>query len=417
MLTHMSTNNKFVWFTLIPRFIRKHLKKNWDSAIFVFLSLTFMLLPTGTALPLISVSIAGALWIFSGGLTSIPGIAKTVWFRPAALFLVLPWLGLIYSQDLDLGIDYAMKTKYWLLLFVTAGCCLDETRVFVIVKALWIGLFAGALLAAAQVVGLVGFIRPDFPGFGIVYTLVGMYLNIGILMAAFYFKQIENPWGKLALLVLIAGFLFHLVVLKGRSSYLIFLLVSPLVAKDLLDKFSWMLKALLCSLLIASLCLTPSFKNRIKETCNMIKDNKDKIVKGEFIPVMPRFYFVRESLAAMKKSPVWGIGTGSLTEFTRYSGSIIVHHPHNDFLYMGASYGIIGIIACFWLFWNMFKISWKARNTPLGYFVFSTCLVMFIGGLFDTQILNTGTLVMIAMTYGFLHQLTLKLPEEQDMND
>ena len=102
--------------------------------------------------------------------------------------------------------------------------------------------------------------------------------------------------------------------------------------------------------------------------------------------------------------PFMGIGTGSITEPTKARGHLVTH-PHNNFLYMGASYGILGIAACFWLFWKMFKTSWRLRNTALGYFVFSACIVLFLGGMFDTQILNTGTLLFLSLTYGLLNHL------------
>ena len=124
----------------------------------------------------------------------------------------------------------------------------------------------------------------------------------------------------------------------------------------------------------------------------------------EVVEKFPRPFIVRESIRIIMAHPFIGIGTGSLPEFTREKGSAVAH-PHNNFLYMGVSFGIAGFISCFWLFWNMFVRSWRFRETPVGYFVFSTCLVLFLGGMFDTQILNTGTLLLLSITYGFLHQL------------
>jgi O-antigen ligase len=113
---------------------------------------------------------------------------------------------------------------------------------------------------------------------------------------------------------------------------------------------------------------------------------------------------VRESVRIFMAHPFIGIGTGSITEPTKAKGLEVIH-PHNNFLYMGTSFGIFGVAACFWLFWKMFKISWQSRKSALGYFVFSTCIVFFLGGMFDTQILNTGTLVFLSLTYGLLNHL------------
>jgi len=387
------------------KLIKNYLSKvSSDDALFGCIVLTFLVLPTGTAPPLIGLGLAFAVWLFSGRFLQVGLVVKRPWFRPVLLFILLPWIGLTYSQNLNLGLDYATKTQYWIAAVITAGCYMSERRLFLVVCALWAGLFAGAVLALIQFLGLAAPIKVDFLGFGIVYTLVSMYLIIGILMAAFYFKRATSLGSKAGLLLLIFAFLFHLTVLQGRSGYLIFILISPLVARDLTHGFSVKIKVLVCAGLIFSLCLSPVVRNRVGDSVATYNENKEKILAGEPVKEMPRFFMVSETLDIMKKHPLMGVGTGSLPEITRAHGHTL-EHPHNNFLYMGVSFGIAGIISCFWLFWNMFARSWRARKTPLGYFIFSTCLVLFLGGMLDTQILNTGTLVMLCLVYGFLNHL------------
>lgn len=375
-----------------------------DDALFGCVALIFLVLPTGTAPPLIGMGLACAVWLFSGRFLQVGSVVKRQWFRPVILFILLPWIGLTYSQNLDLGMDYATKTQYWLAAVITAGCYMSEKRLFIVVCALWAGLFAGAVLALIQFIGLAAPIKVGFLGFGIVYTLVSMYLIIGILMAAFYFKRATSLGSKAVLLLLIIAFLFHLTVLQGRSGYLIFILISPLVARDLTHGFPVKIKVLVCAGLIFSLCLSPVVRNRVIDSFATYNENKEKILAGEPVKEMPRFFMVRETLDVMKKYPVMGVGTGSLPEITRAHGHTL-EHPHNNFLYMGVSFGIVGIVSCFWLFWNLFARSWRVLKTPVGYFVFSTGLVLFLGGMLDTQILNTGTLLMLCLVYGFLNHL------------
>jgi len=379
-------------------------KVSSEDALFGCIALTFLVLPIGTAPPLIGMGLACAVWLFSGRFLQVASVVKRPWFRPVILFAILPWIGLSYSQNLDLGMDYATKTQYWIAALVTAGCYMSERRLFIVVCALWAGLFAGAVLALIQFVGLAAPIKASFLGFGIVHTLVSMYLIIGILMVAFYFKRATSAGSKAGLLLLILAFIFHLTVLQGRSGYLIFVLISPLVARDLTHGLSVKIKVLVCAGLVFSLCLSPVVRNRVVDTFAIFNENKEKLMAGEPVQEMPRFFMARETLDVMKKHPLMGIGTGSLPEITRAHGHTL-EHPHNNFLYMGVSFGIVGIISCFWLFWNMFARSWRARKTPVGYFVFSTCLVLFLGGMLDTQILNTGTLVMLCLVYGFLNHL------------
>lgn len=375
-----------------------------DDLLFSFIVLTFFLLPTGTAPPLISIGMAGLVWLISGKIFHIKAVIRQSWFFPVIPFLILPWIGLLYSQNLDLGMDYALKTKYWIAVFITAGLSLDEKRLYLLLKLFWAGLFMGAFLALIQFVGIMAPIRAGFFGFGIVYTLINMYLLIGILTVSFYFKTAKNWKEKIVLLFLILAFLFHLAVLEGRSGYLIFGILSPFVASNLMHRFSLKIKIMVSIILVCSLLLSPVVREVVNDTFISLNEQKEKIQKGEYIEEEPRPYIIRESVRNFMAHPFIGIGTGSLTEPTKAKGPPVIH-PHNNFLYMGVSYGIFGIAVCFWLFWKMFKISWYSRETALGYFVFSTCIVLFLGGMFDTTILNTGTLLFLSLSYGLMNHL------------
>jgi O-antigen ligase len=375
-----------------------------DDLMFGFIVLTFFLLPTGTAPPLISIGIAGLVWLVSGKVIHIKSIFRQSWFFPVIPFLILPWIGLLYSQNLDLGMDYALKTKYWIALFITAGLSLDEKRVHLFMKWFWAGLFIGAVLAFIQFIGLMDQFNEWHLGFGIAYTLVGMYLIIGIMMASFYFKKTKLWKNRLVLLVLIFAFLFHLAVLKGKAGYLIFGVISPFVAANLMDRFSLKIKIMVSILLVCCLMLSPVVRNEGKQTIVNFIEQKENISKGIYFHEFQRSFMFQEAIKVIIAHPFIGIGTGSLSAVTKVKGHEIMH-PHNNFLYMGVSYGVFGIAACFWLFWKMFKTSWQHRETGLGYFIFSTCLVLFLGGMFDTQILNTGTLLFLTIAYGMMNHL------------
>lgn len=387
------------------RYLRQHLSTiNSDDLIFSLIALTFFLLPTGTAPPLISIGLAFLIWAASGKAVNIIAVIKQSWFFPVIPFLVLPWIGLLYSQNIELGMDYALKTKYWITLFITAGIVLDEKRLYILLKWFWAGLLMGAVLALIQFIGLMAPFKMGHLGFGIVHTLVSMYLIIGILTASFYFKKTE-PWkGKLILIFLILSFLFHLTVLRGRSGYLIFGIVAPLVANNLMYRFSIKIKIMVSVILICCLLLSPVVRKVVNGTVIKFNNQKEKILRGENVKDFPRVFITREALNILIAHPFIGIGTGSLTEPTKEKGHKVTH-PHNNILYMGVSFGFLGILAYFWFFWKMFKISWDSRKTSLGFFVFSTCSVLFLGGMFDTQILNTGTFLFLTATYGMISHL------------
>lgn len=374
-----------------------------EALFFVFVAFTFFLLPIGTSPPLISMGLAILFFILSRKAMEIKTIYKKRWFYPLLLMVLLPWIGLLYSQDMKLGFDYALKTKYWIFSIVTAGLMLDKLRVRQMVLLFWFGLLTGAFLAFLQIFRIVKPIREGFLGFGVVHTLGSMYIIVGILMASFYFKNSETIREKVAMILIIMALFFHLTVLEGRSGYLVFALLTPFIANNIMYKFSNITKIGVMFLLILSLLISPVVQKEIKHTISLVNEN-NVIVKGEYHPRFDRPFMYHTTMKLFIANPLKGIGTGSLRYYTNELGHPYAH-PHNSLLYMAVSFGIAGLITILWLFFEMFKCGIKNRDHPLGYLVLSICLTIFLGGFLNSTILNTGTLLLLSMGYGFQNHL------------
>ena len=157
--------------------IKNNLKKiNVDNSIFFFVAATFLLLPVRTALPLISIGCASVICLFSGKIFKLKYLFRKKWFVPVIFFVLIPWIGLLYSKDFNLGIDYALKTKYWIAIFLTAGIFCTGKRIAILIGSLWAGLFSGSVLAFLQYTGFLDIPRLGYLGFGLVYTVLSMYL-------------------------------------------------------------------------------------------------------------------------------------------------------------------------------------------------------------------------------------------------
>lgn len=292
-----------------------------------------------------------------------------------------------------------MKTKYWIVMIITAGIVMDDKRFNLLLKFFWAGLCFSSILAFFQVMDILP-MKNGFAGFGLAYTFTSVYLIVGMLTVSFSFKTAVTEFEKFYLFVLFVLFLFHLAVLRGRGGYLMFLIVSPVLATNLLHKFSVKLKIALSIILMCSLFLSPIVRDRVKSTVLQANGEKGRILKGERIDLFPRPHMIKIAIDVIKENPWIGIGTGSL------SG-----HPHNDFLYMWTSFGLFGVIPFLWLLWKMFKISWNKRNEKMGFFVLSSLAAFFLSGMLDTQIVNTSSVLFFALTYAMLKHL-INSPEE-----
>ncbi len=374
-----------------------------ESVIFWSMALCLATLPISTSVALFPFVLASVVALVTGRFSIAKNLVRQKWVFPVLLFVLLPWFGLLYSKDMPVGWDYALKTKYWIAMLVMAGISLNPCRTHWFLMGFWGTMFLGAVTALLQVMGIFSVPAKGYLGFGLVYTVLSMYLVVGILTVSHYFRYSKSWKIRCVYIVFMAAFLFHLSVLEGRNGYFVFIVLSPLVLHNLLGQKRWGLKILLAFLLIGSLGFSPKVIHRVKVSLERLQ-RTDIIMTGKMDTEFSRPYIFYSALRALKDHPVMGAGTGSFVYYIRPGGDTIAH-PHNSVLYMAVSFGVAGVVCILWLFWTMLRISFSQRQEPLGFFVLSVCLVIFFGGIFETPILNAGTCLLFPMSFGCLAHL------------
>ncbi len=412
-----------------------------DRVLLTLVALTFFSFPIGTAPPLILIITAFMVFLVSGRFSGIRklwqenrmgttftenqtsrvdwksslwGIFSEKWILPLFLFTLLPWVGLLYVPEIsDVSMDYARKTHYWLYAFVIALLPLDKRSISFVVKAFLAGLLVNSLFAFIQFAGLA---QPPAPsgiqgyfGFGVIYSALSMYLVAAILMASFFFKSAQGTGVKILNIFLIFIFLFHISIMDGRNGYVTFFVLSPLIAMNIIGRFEWKNVLLLCVIFLLCMSLSPVLKNRIATTFINLKANQQVILEQPWgkkvIDILPRFYLLRSAAEIFVEHPVIGAGTGGYRYYTGKEGGVPQSHPHSNILYMGVSFGAVGIFSYLWLCWVMFKKSWQHRDDIEGYFALSILLVIFISGFFNSQIIDSGPALFFALGYGLLNHM------------
>jgi O-antigen ligase len=204
-----------------------------------------------------------------------------------------------------------------------------------------------------------------------------------------------------------ALYFFHLIIMEGRTGYLTFILLSPLIVITLFRKVNAWKFGLLLVIIIGAMYSSPIVKKRVEVTLSQLKYHMtvdpDKAWGREYTVNQDRFYMWYGAVQIFLKHPVIGVGTGGYQVAVKEVGKPDdpdVAHPHNNILYMAASYGILGLIAFAWLFGEVLKNGWKERDTITGHLVICTALVIFVNGLFNTTILDAGTLLLLALVVG-----------------
>lgn len=389
-----------------------------DLLFYLFLG-AFFSIPIGTSPPIICGVLAAAVWVFSGkALKTMEACLRQRWFWPIVLLIFLPWIGLLYTPDpAGLGIKFANKTHYWIYCIALASISLSSMRSpEKLIKAFLFGLAVNSVVAILQ---LAGFVPPvdtygsnQYLGFGLGYSTQSAFLVVGILMASYYFKVSTEKRTRILFFLLMAGYIFHLVILLGRVGFFTFAILSPFMVRNLFKEFNILKISLVCLLLLGATFLSPIVRERVSLSIDQLKyhlnANEDHAWGKEYTEHQDRFYMWHGAVNIFLEHPLFGVGTGGYATVLKKKGNPewpFIAHPHNNFLHMAVSYGVIGIFALCWFFWEIIRNSWDERHSPLGYFILSTALVIFVSGLVDTHILDSGPAFLLALATGLQNGL------------
>ncbi len=373
-----------------------------DRLLFGSFFLMFLLIPFRTSPHVIAGSLALAVWVFSGKIVRDRGRwLHEAWSRPVLCLILLPWLGLLWTDNMETGLRLATKSYYWLYAFAIVS--VPENSRKWLVFALISGLTLNTFIAMGQLAGWVPMTKEFATGLiggrptHIVYSL---FLVFGLLIFSFYFSSLRRYRHRLAILCLMALFLFNLVMVPGRIGYLSFILLSPLMIPHLVGRQS----AIKIAVLFIVFCSVLLLSGLVRDRVSIAQDEVRKYFQTGDVAtsIGGRFLMWDGAISMFLVNPVVGVGTGDyrdqVTEHTGRQTSF--NHPHNNFLYMAACFGIMGVVVLSWYFIVVIRRGWQTRETLTGFLSLSFSLIVLIGGMTDTQIINQFTGVTLALFTG-----------------
>ena len=361
----------------------------------------FFFLPIATSPAVISGMISLGIWVFSGQLMrDRHEWTKQAWFKPVVLLILLPWIGLLWTDDIHSGLRFAKKSYYWLYAFAILSVCHIYSPK-ILINSFLAGLSLTVIISMLQYVEVIPMPKGYPAGFmgHIVYSLLLVY---GILLLSFYYREAKLKKHRVAIMVLIAAYVFSLSVNTGRIGYFAFAFLSPWILYNLLGRKHIIIFVVSVSALIMLLSLSPTVQNRSKIAVDEIKEyyNGDKNTS-----IGRRFHMWEGAIKMFMENPVMGVGTGGYAiEMKKYRDAPDLpeyfSHPHNSFLYMATSYGIIGLVIFIWLLAVFFRKGWRARTTMEGFSILSFGAVLLIGSMTDTQMMSLTTGNIFALLVG-----------------
>ncbi len=355
------------------------------------------------------VEILGALvlaaWILSGRFLADTKVwLKSATALPVTGMVLLPWIGLLYTPSPAGGLSTAVRGYYWLYPIALAQLMEYERSPDLFVNLLLAGLFMNSVASFLQVAHFLplrygtpsGFLGISSPW--ITYTLL---LTLGICIASFYFRKAVGKKAKIIYALLMIQFFVAIGFVGGRSGYVAFILLAPLLVYNLTGRKHLGRIIILSTLMVAALFTFPVVQSRFSQArTDLVLYTQGNVNTS----VGLRLHMWTIAFAEIRSHPLSGIGTSGfkrIWEQDKKDRSLPVYdHPHNSFLYMLVSFGIPGLAVFCWLLFVMLKAGWKAFDSVMGFSLFVFTLIFVIGSLTDTQLLVFPTAILLILFSG-----------------
>lgn len=367
----------------------------------------FFSVPLATSPTVICGAFVLLVWLLSGKfLEDISSWTHSGMMIPVGLLIVLPWVGLIYTPVPDDGFPVALKTHYWLYAFALSSLLTARRNADFLLRMFLAGLSFNSAVSILQYVGIVPLkkgVATGLLGGSSAWIAFSLLLTTGILVASFYFFTSRSKKERAVYACLMLLYFFVLGFTGGRSGYIALIVLSPVIAYNLVGQ-RHIVKILVISILAVSFLFTsPVVRSRFEKA----KEDINQYQQGNVNTSLGlRYYMWKIALLETKSHPFLGVGTaGFKKSWEVYKKDDLslppsVFHPHSSFLYMLVSFGISGLVAFCWLLSIMLKKGWKERQSALGFAVLAFTLVFIIGSFTDTEVIVFTTSVALTLFVG-----------------
>lgn len=396
--------------------VESQINTGWiDKFLFWGLCLMLFFIPLATSPTIITGGIVLALWLFSGKfIKDRHQWLNQAWLIPVIIFMLLPWMGLLWTNDVTTGLDFAKKSYYWLYAFAIASLTLSRHSVTTLLNAFIAGLTLFSivsLMQALEIIPMMPMIK-ELPTISTKSITGSLLLVFGMLILSFYFTKASAAKQKGLIISLMLLFFLTLSIGIGRSGYFAFVILSPLIVYNLIGQRHIIKVAVVTVVIIGALFLSPTVQDRIILAANDIKAYQES---NPNTSVGLRLHMWQGAVKMFLENPILGVGTGgyqlAMKEYQTPQLAPQFHNfsqPHNSYLYIAANFGIVGLILFLWIFVILLKNGWQHRQHIVGFSILAFTLVLLIGSLTDAQIIATATGQLFAIFVGMQRHLMKK---------
>lgn len=383
-----------------------------DKLLFWAFCLFFLSIPIGTSPAVISGAIALAIWVFSGKFyKDRDKWLYQSWSIPTILFMLLPVVGLLWSNDIHEGWKFAQRNYYYLYAFAIASLSLSRENI----KTFMHCFLAGMVVLC--ICSLIHFFSGDIteetklPSMFLTRSsTASLWLVFSLLVLSFFYAHAKTKLYRWVYLCLFAFFLFMLGIGTGRIGHVAFVLTCPIMMIYFLGRQRAALAVVLAVVIAVGFIFTPMVQHRFEK----IKNDIMLYEQGRpFTDAGIRFSMWQSAVKVFLDNPLIGAGAGGYKQAgAKYQHpnltEAIPGDPHNSYLYIASSFGILGLGIFGWFMYEYVKTAWILRSHIEGAVVLFYASIIVIGSFTNTQILALGTAKLFTVFAGIKYTIESK---------
>lgn len=236
-------------------------------------------------------------------------------------------------------------------------------------------------------------------GWGKTHHVFGDYITQNVMMAFFVVISTNNFfiskkiiqkvfWGVISLLAVVS--ISHLS--QGRTG-LVLLSVGLLAYVLSASRGIKLLYSLLGMLMVLGLAIGSS--SMIQDRFSLAAQEVQRHDVDNMSSIGHRLYNYKITPKLIAEKPIFGHGTGAYhTEICRFIEKpewcpIFSWHPHNQFLFIGADHGFLGISLYVLLILSLYHAALKSDNTETKFLLFSITSILLVDSLFNSPLFSS----------------------------
>lgn len=389
--------------------------KNSSEILNYLIVMYAFLLPISRAGIVLFTALIFIVWLFKSSIKDdIKFLFKSKFATLLLLFVIYSFIGLLWSSNLDEGVNYAIRYWYYLPMFVIATS-LKKEYLNATISAFLLSMLISEILSFGIFFELIEMKNQPsvFPTpfmHHIQYSIFIVFTSLFLLNKIYYTDSLKH---KIMYGIFFITVTINIFINGGRTGYIIFFItIFIVVFLNIQNR----LKAIFLTLfiIISSIILaynySPTFQQRVLDSTIEIKEIANQKYHTSVGQRIAMYYMGGEIIY---ENPIFGVGTGDEmdvlkdiidTKYPQLSTIKRLGHFHNVFLHTAVQLGILGLILQILIFYHLYKIKIKSKLYQNTKYIFATVFLLasFSGNMFHQQF----TMAIFALIAGILLAVT-----------